>query len=123
MMLCGPLILIGWCASMMSEQSSRFATPAVSSLLSTSYQQMKSQSEPSSLNRNLVFIYSAGTDIVALTMLITADYKPTTSWQSTLSSQQRKMQLAGSRAKGRSAQREKDTSVHRTTANSMQRLA
>jgi hypothetical protein len=72
MMLCGPLILIG-CASMMSEQSSRFATPAVSSLLSTSYQQMKSQSEPSSLDPNLVFTVQE-TTVVTLTMLITADY-------------------------------------------------
>jgi hypothetical protein len=57
---------------------------------------MKVQSEPSSQTQS--FICSAGNDIVALAMLIIAGYKPAMGWQSILSSQERKMQLACSRA-------------------------
>jgi hypothetical protein len=48
-----------------------------------------------------------------------AGYKRTMGWQSTLSSQEREMQLAGSRAKGRSAQKEEENSVHGAMADNM----
>jgi hypothetical protein len=62
-------------ASIISGQRSRFATSAVSSLLSTTHQQMNSQSEPSSQSQ--FSIYSAGNDSRDVNDAVTANYKPT----------------------------------------------
>jgi hypothetical protein len=63
-----PLLLIGR-ASMIPGQRIRFATSAVSSLLSTSYQQMNSQRANLVLDPNLVFTVQEMT-VVTLMMLL-----------------------------------------------------
>jgi hypothetical protein len=64
-----PLLLVGR-ASIKSGQRSRFATSAVSSLLSTICQQLKFHRANLLLNRNLVFIVQEETIVTTSTMLV-----------------------------------------------------